>query len=411
MKHRVAFALSGIKQKNGGHTAGVAAAQVTTLKGVHALMSKPLIGINGAGIGGLAATIGLLRDGHQVVVFEQAAKFARVGADINLTPNSVRALDGLGIGDKLRETAARPTHRISRTWDTGEETSRLAMSDAAEERYGAPQLTMHRADLMSALEQAVPKGVVRFAKRAQSATQSGDKVVLRFTDGSEEMLDALIGADGIHSVVRTSILGPENPRFTGVVAYRAVVPTARLSGPNLNAFTKWWGPNPETQLVTFPLNRGQDMFIFATTGQDSWRHESWTMPGSVEEFRAAYAGFHPEAQAMIAACDEVMKSALYEREPLPTWCKGRMTLLGDACHPMLPFMAQGAGMAVEDAVVLSRHLKGVDSAGISAAFLRYEASRMERTSRVQLGSRGNNWLREGGNADWVYGYDSWKVDL
>ena len=374
-------------------------------------MTKPLFGINGAGIGGLAAAIALLRDGHDVVVFEQTAKFGRVGADINLTPNSVRALDGLGIGDKLRETAARPTHRISRTWDTGEETSRLPMSDAAEQRYGAPQLTMHRADLMSALEQALPAGIVRFAKRAQSVVEQEDKVLVGFADGSEERMDALIGADGIHSTVRSAILGPENPRFTGVVAYRAVVPTLRLSSPNLNTFTKWWGPDPETQLVTFPLNRGQDMFIFATTGQDSWRHESWTMPGNVEEFRAAYAGFHPEARAFIDACDEVMKSALYEREPLPTWCKGRMTLLGDACHPMLPFMAQGAGMAIEDAVVLSRHLKDVTNDRIPKAFLAYQASRLERTSQIQLGSRGNNWLREGGNADWVYGYDAWAVAL
>ncbi|MFM9970399.1 MAG: FAD-dependent monooxygenase [Burkholderiales bacterium] len=374
-------------------------------------MNKTLIGISGAGIGGLAAAIALLRDGHEVVVFEQAAKFARVGADINLTPNSVRALDGLGVGDKLRETAARPTHRISRTWDSGEETSRLPMSDEAELRYGAPQLTMHRADLMSALEQAVPPGTVRFAKRLISAETVSGKIVATFADGSKEELDALIGADGIHSAARTAILGPENPRFTGVVAYRAVVPISRLSGPNLNAFTKWWGPNPETQLVTFPLNRGQDMFIFATTAQDSWRHESWTMPGNVEEFRAAYTSFHPEARVFIDACDEVMKSALYERDPLPTWCKGNMTLLGDACHPMMPFMAQGAGMAVEDAVVLGRHLKGVGVKDFAAAFLRYQTSRLERASQIQLGSRGNNWLREGGNADWVYGYDAWKVAL
>ena len=374
-------------------------------------MKKPLIGISGAGIGGLALAIALIRDGHEVIVFEQAAKFARVGADINLTPNSVRALDGLGIGDKLRETAARPTHRISRTWDSGEETSRLPMSDEAEALYGAPQLTMHRADLMSALEQAVAPGVVRFAKRVQSAIEEGDRITVRFADGSHATVDALIGADGIHSAVRTAILGPESPRFTGVVAYRSVVPTERLPGPNLNAFTKWWGPDPKTQLVTFPLNRGQDMFIFATTGEDSWRHESWTMPGNVEEFRAAYADFHPEAQSFIAACDAVMKSALCERDPLPTWCKGRMTLLGDACHPMMPFMAQGAGMAAEDAVVLGRQLRGAGAKNFAAAFLRYQASRIERTSQIQLGSRGNNWLREGGNADWVYGYDAWTVAI
>jgi salicylate hydroxylase len=363
-----------------------------------------LIGVSGAGIGGLAAAIALRRMGHEVVVFEQASKFARVGADINLTPNAVRALDGLGIGDRLRETAARPKARISRTWDTGEVTSRLPMSDEAERLYGAPQLTMHRADLMSALEDAVPRGTVRFGRRVETVSDN----LLKFSDGSETRVDALIGADGIHSAVRTALFGPEKPRFTGVVAYRAVIPVERVNVPNLDAFTKWWGPNPETQLVTFPLNRGRDLFVFATTAQDSWRHESWTMPGNVDEFRAFYADFHPEAVTLVNACDEVMKSALYERDPLPAWSKHRVTLLGDACHPMMPFMAQGAGMAIEDAVILARCC---ERGAIEDAFRTYEAARLERTSRIQLASRGNEWLKAGGNADWVYGYDAWSVEL
>jgi salicylate hydroxylase len=373
-------------------------------------MAPPVIGICGAGIGGLAAAIGLLRDGCSVEIYEQARQFARVGADINLTPNSVRALDGLGVGDRLRETAARPRARISRTWDTGEVTSHLPMSDEAEKRYGAPQLTMHRADLMSALEDAVPRGAVQFGKRAERVSREGDGIRLGFADGSEARVDALIGADGIHSAVRTALFGPETPHYTGVVAYRAVIPVERVSVPNLDAFTKWWGPNPETQLVTFPLNRGRDLFVFATTPQDSWRHESWTMPGDVDEFRAFYAGFHPEARALVNACDTVMKSALCVRDPLPEWSRGAITLLGDACHPMMPFMAQGAGMAVEDAVVVARSVRAMEG-DYPRAFKAFEQARRARTARVQIGSRGNEWLKSGGNADWVYGYDAWSAPL
>jgi salicylate hydroxylase len=345
-------------------------------------------------------------------VFEQAKQFARVGADINLTPNAVRALDGLGVGEAARVTAARPSHRISRTYDTGEETSRLEMAESAEARYGAPQLTIHRADLLAALADMFPAEQVVLGKRAQKIAPDGTGVSVDFSDGTTARVGALIGADGIHSCVRTAMFGAESPRFTGIVAYRAVVPAERVAGvPNLGAFTKWWGPNPQSQIVTFPLNRGKDIFIFATTPQDTWHLESWTAPGSVDELREQYVAYHPEARALLDACDTVLKTALYERDPMPAWTQGRMALLGDAAHPMLPFMAQGAGMAIEDAVVLSRHLDGVAMADVPAALKGFERARIERASQVQLGSRGNNWLREGGNADWVYGYDAWTAPL
>ncbi|MFP3757472.1 FAD-dependent monooxygenase [Cupriavidus sp. SIMBA_020] len=372
------------------------------------------IGINGAGIGGLAAAIALRKLGLDVVVYEQAARFARVGADINLTPNAVRALDGLGVGAALRETAARPTHRISRTWDTGAETSRLAMSNEAEQRYGAPQLTMHRGDLMAALEAAVPGACVRLAHKAThiAPKNGGRGATLRFANGNTEDVDVLIGADGIHSIVRTALLGEEHPIFTGVVAYRAVVPAEKLAGvPNLGAFTKWWGPEPTSQIVTFPLNRGREIFVFATVAQDSWRNESWTTPGRVEDLRAAYAGFHPDARALLDACDDVLISALYVRDPLPSWSAGHIALMGDACHPMMPFMAQGAGMAIEDGVVLARCLAEACDDTIPEALARYQAARHDRTSRIQIGSRGNEWLKAGGNADWVYDYNAWNVAL
>ena len=250
-------------------------------------MSSLNIAIAGAGIGGLTAAIALQRAGHNVTVFEQSKAFLRVGADINLTPNAVRALDGLGVGAAVRIPAARPTHRISRMWDSGEETSRLEMADTAEQKYGAPQLTIHRADLLAALADVFPTENVQFGKRAEQVVQTGQGIELHFKDGSTHVTDLLIGADGIHSVVRKALFGDEQPRFTGVVAYRAVVPVESVAHvPNIQAFTKWWGPNPQSQIVTFPLNQGRDIFIFATTAQDSWHEESWTSAGDADELRS-----------------------------------------------------------------------------------------------------------------------------
>jgi salicylate hydroxylase len=374
-------------------------------------MDREKIGVLGGGIGGLAVAIALQKRGKNVVVYEQARQFARVGADINLTPNAVRAIDGLGVGQALRETAARPQYRISRDGFTGEETSRLEMAQAAEQKYGAPQLTMHRADVMTALDAAVRPGSVQFGKRALRIEEGDNGVTVHFDDDTSDTVDVLIGADGIHSLVRTTLFGPEQPEFTGVVAYRAVVPIEKLKGlSNLDSFTKWWGAQSEVQIVTFPLNRGRDMFIFATTPQEGWHLESWTAPGEVDELRSHYTDFHPEARAFLDACDTVLKSALYVRDPLPKWWGGRMVLLGDACHPMMPFMAQGAGQAIEDAVVLARCLCR-DDWTTEQALQHYQAARHERTAQIQIGSRGNNWLRSGSNADWVYAYDAWNVSL
>jgi len=373
------------------------------------------IGIVGAGIGGLTAAIALRAQGHAVTVYEQAAQFMRVGADINLTPNAVRALDGLGeaVARGIRASGARPTFRISRDWDTGLETSRLPMGDTAEQRYGAPQLTIHRADVLAVLADTVPAECVVFSKRLRTLNQSDAGVQLVFEDGQQALHDVVLGADGIHSKVRSALFGEEQPRFTGVVSFRAVVPTDKVRQvPEIEAFTKWWGPNPQSQIVTFPLNLGRDTFIFATTGQDSWHEESWTSPGDVNELRSFYRDYHPDARALLDACDSVLKSALYEREPLPQWSVGRVSLLGDACHPMLPFMAQGAGMAIEDGVVVARCLAQAQQlADVAPALQRYASARQARTAEIQIGSRGNQWMKTQGNADGVYGYDAWGVPL
>jgi salicylate hydroxylase len=374
-------------------------------------MARLKIGIAGGGVGGMAAAIALRQAGHDAEVYEQAIDYRRVGADINLTPNAVRALDSLGVVSVLEQSAARPTHRISRMWDTGDETSRLEMAEEAKRKYGAPQLTIHRADLLDALRRQLPQDAILLGHCVEAIDASRAKPKLRFANGASREVDALIGADGIHSPTRTALFGPEHPQFTGLVSYRAVVDRTKLKLPNLDAFTKWWGPTPDLQIVTFPLNRGRETFVFATTSQSDWLHESWTMPGDVEELRKAYAAFHPEARSLLDACESVTKSALYVRDPLPIWSVGRVTLLGDACHPMVPFMAQGACMAIEDAVVLGRALDGADEISVGNAFKRYENTRKERTARVQIGSRGNEWLKEGGNADWVYGYAASAVPL
>lgn len=368
--------------------------------------------ICGGGVGGLAAAIALRGMGHAVRVFEQAQSFGRVGADVNLTPNAVHALDRLGIGAALRAQAARPTHRISRTWDTGAETSRLPMSAAAEDRYGAPQLTIHRADLLSALEDALPEGVIRHGSKVAAMGQDAHGVWMRLADGTTHRGNVLIGADGIHSPVRTALFGPDAPRFTGLVSWRGVF--ARDKGgeiPDLDAFTKWWGPTSDRQIVTFPLTHGKEIFVFATHKQDGWTEEGWTLPGDISELRGHYADFHPDARALLAACDSVTRSALHVREPMAAWSQGCITILGDSAHPMVPFMAQGACMAIEDAVVLARALQDATPETAEAALQRYDAARMPRTAEVQRSSLANDWLKDRGNADWVYGYQAWSVDL
>lgn len=345
-------------------------------------------------------------------VFEKAAAFNRVGADINLTPNAVFALDQLGVGAYLRESAARPTFRISRDGETGEETSRLPMSTAAEEKYGAPQLTIHRADLLDALRDRLPSEVLVLDKAVAGLTLKADGAEIRFADGDVQAFDLVIGADGIHSAVREALWGEDHPQYTGMVSYRGTFAREKAEGlQDTDAFTKWWGEIPEKQIVTFPLTQGREIFVFATLPQEEWSEEGWTLPGNVEELRAAYRNFHPDARALLDAVDEVTRSALHIRQPMPQWARGHATLLGDAAHPMVPFMAQGACMAIEDAVVLARSLQGADASQIPASLDRYEQERKPRTARVQESSLANDWLKKGSNADWVYGYDAWTTPL
>jgi len=371
------------------------------------------VAIVGAGIGGLAAAATLLRAGADVQVYEQAGGFARVGAGIQMTPNAMKVLGGLGLEERLRRVAFAPRSALNREWDSGEVSNELQIGDAMEARYSAPYLLMHRADLHGAVASLVPSEMVHLQRKVIGLDQDGRSATIAFADGGLARADAVIAADGVHSAVRELLLGPESPEFSGRVAYRTTFPTALLRGADLPpSKTKWWGPDRHIVMYYVTANRSELYFVTSQPEDARWMTpESWSAKGDLSQLRDAYAGFHPQVQAVLAACPEVHKWALLTRAPLPRWTQGRVALLGDACHPMTPYMAQGAATSLEDAVVLARCLEGIDSEGVPQALERYEAVRKPRTSAIQLTSKTNTWMRRQTNPDWVYGYDAWTVPL
>ncbi|MEN3354235.1 MAG: 6-hydroxynicotinate 3-monooxygenase [Betaproteobacteria bacterium] len=371
------------------------------------------IAIVGAGIGGLAAAALLRRAGHDVHVYEQAPRFARVGAGIQMAPNAVKVLRGLGLEEHLTRIAFQSEVALSRIWDTGEITSELKLGREVEEQYGAPYLFLHRADLHAAILSIVPEEILHLNMKLTGLDQNAHEVTLHFADGARVHADAVIGADGVHSIIRETLLGPEQPRFTGRVAYRTTFPASRLGDARITPVrTKWWGP--DRHMVIYYVTASRDELYFVTSVPESaeWMTpESWSAKGDLDELRAAYAGFHEEVQAVLRACPEVYKWALLDRDPLPRWWEGRVALLGDACHPMTPYMAQGAASALEDAAVLVRSLEGFDADGLAQAFATYEATRKPRASAIQTNSSTNTWLRDSADPGWVYGYDAWTAAL
>jgi salicylate hydroxylase/6-hydroxynicotinate 3-monooxygenase len=372
-------------------------------------MSKgPDIAIIGAGIGGLALAGLLSRQGTRVTVYEQATEFHRLGAGIQMSPNAVRVLRALGLEPQLRRQAFSPRSWVARVWDTGEHLSELTFGPEAEKRYGAPYLLMHRGDLHAALHSAVPRELIAFDRKLVGLERNGAGVTLHFADGSRASADAVVGADGVHSLVRETLLGKERPKFTGRVAHRTVFPMALMGGFKIDNCTKWWGP--DRHIVIYPVDsRAEELYFVTSVPDPDWDVESWSTRGEMAEVRRALAGFHDDVQKVLAACPGVHKWALFERDPLPRWADGPIVLLGDACHPMTPYMAQGAANALEDAAVLSRCLAEIDD--VAQAFRSYQATRLERTARVQLTSRQNTWGKQATDPSWVYGYDAWRTPL
>ena len=368
---------------------------------------KLSVAIVGAGMGGLAVAATLRRVGIDVQVYEQAARFARIGAGIQMMPNSMKVLRGIGVEDRLRATSFAPFSHLNRIADTGEVTRELPMPESL---YNAPYLCMHRADLHDALASVVPSEIIHLNKKLVGLDQAGGRVTLRFEDGSTASADAVVGADGVHSLVRDILFGESPAFFTGRIAYRTTYPAALLNGEKIDDCTKWWGEDRHIVIYYVKPDRSE-VYLVTSQPDPEFRIESWSAKGDVKALRASFEGFDRQVERVLAACPDVHKWAIMDRESLPRWSDGNVTLLGDACHPMTPYMAQGAAMAIEDAAVLSRCLDGVEREGVADAFRRFEATRKERTTRVQETSRKNIWLKQKTDADWVYGYDAWNVPL
>ncbi|MEP7029819.1 MAG: FAD-dependent monooxygenase [Pseudolabrys sp.] len=369
------------------------------------------VAVVGAGMGGLAVAATLRRAGIDVQVYEQAARFARIGAGIQMMPNSMKVLRGIGVEDRLRQIAFPPVSHLNRDGASGALMRELPMPESL---YGAPYFCMHRADLHDALASVVPSEIIHLGKKLVGLDHSGGQVTLRFADGSAASADAVVGADGAHSTVRDLIVGPDAPVHKGRIAYRAVFPAKLMGGFDIGpSRTKWWGT--DRHIVIYYTNKQKSEVYFVTSVPEAaeWMtQESWSAKGDVKELRAAYEGFHQDVRNVLGACPDCHKWAILEREPLATWSDGRVVLLGDAAHPMTPYMAQGAATSIEDAAILARCLEAVEGDDIEGAFKRYEAHRKPRTSVVQAISSANTWMQGGdGDTSWLYGYDAWGANL
>jgi salicylate hydroxylase/6-hydroxynicotinate 3-monooxygenase len=374
-------------------------------------MKRLSVAVIGAGMGGLTAAAALRRAGIGVTVYEQAPRFMRLGAGIQIGCNAMKVLRAFGLEPVLRGTAFYPRSWNNKDYDTGEVRFDMIFGESAEARWGAPYLLAHRGDLHTALASLALESGLKLDHKLMGLDElPGGGVQLSFANGEAAEVDAVVGADGVHSIVRETLFGKDQPGFTGRIAHRTVYPAALLNGHTIGDCTKWWGPDRHIVIYYVKPDRSEIYFVTSQPEPD-FRVESWSARGNVSDLQEAFASFHPEVRAVLAACPSIHKWALVDHDPLPRWSEGNVTLLGDACHPMTPYMAQGAAMAIEDAAVLSRCLEGVDRDGVAEAFLRFEATRKPRTSRVQLSSRTNSWLREPADPDWVYGYDAWTAPL
>jgi salicylate hydroxylase len=387
------------------------------------------IGVVGGGIGGLTAALCLARAGHNVQVFEQTDESVATGAGIQVSPNAARVLHHLGLQDALMTKGFLPKATQMRSWRSGRVISETTLGDVALERYGAPYYHIHRADLMDMLVSAVSaEPTIRLNVSSRITNFSQDATGVRLVAGEHEhQVDLLIGADGIHSSVRACLWGDQQADFTGNVAWRMLVPVNRLPegliAPNA---TVWWGPGKH--FVHYMVKGGDYVNCVCVVEKAEWQAESWVAAGSMSELQADFAGWHDTIQQLLDQTDDgtLFKWGLFDRAPMRTWGIDRVSLLGDACHPTLPFMAQGAAMAIEDAAVLANCFS--NGADVVAALRRYEDLRKARTAGVQRGSRRNAtvfhlsglkaWLRDRAaskagkhSMDRLYRYDPLTVGL
>src|ERR1700761_3425437 len=338
--------------------------------------------VAGAGIGGLCAALALIRRGFEVTVCEQAPELREVGAGVQLSPNGTRVLAALDVLEDLRAVAVEAEAKEIRLWSSGETWPLFDLGASAMAEYGFPYLMVHRGDLQTVLAKAVERaapGTIRPGAEVVDVRDRGEFASVILADGSSVDGRLVIGADGIHSRVRKGTLGAGEAAFTGCIAWRGVVPSERLPKHLRRAVgANWVGPG--RHVVTYPLRRGELVNFVGVVERQGWETESWTARGSREDCAADFEGWPPDVPALIDNIDVHYRWALMSRPPIERWSSGNVVLLGDACHPMLPFMAQGAVMAIEDGILLARCLEA-HRGDRSSAIRNYEALRVERANR------------------------------
>ncbi|MDB5797311.1 MAG: monooxygenase [Paucimonas sp.] len=339
--------------------------------------------IAGGGIGGLTAALALLKKGFDVQVFEQAAELREVGAGLQLSANGLRVLYQLGVGDALRALSCEAAGKEIRLWSSGQTWKLFDLGASSIAQYGYGYFMVYRPDLLQVLAdaaRAIKPDAIKLGAACIGYEQSESGVRLQLADGSSVEGDVLVGADGVHSKIRAQLAGADQPVFSGCLAWRGVIPMERLPQHLRRPVgTNWVGPG--AHVIHYPLRGGQLMNLVGIVENNDWQVESWTQRGTHEECHAHFKGWHEDVHTLIANVDIPFKWALMVREPLASWRDGRVTMLGDACHPTLPFLAQGAVMALEDGYILARSLEKYAS-DLPLALQRYEEARIGRTTRI-----------------------------
>lgn len=349
------------------------------------MTARPRIAVVGAGIGGLTLAAALARSGTWCEVFEQAGSMAEIGAGVQLAPNAARHLQRLGLGPTLRERCVAVEEMRVHGWG-GEPITHTPFGAACERLYGAPLYTAHRADLQQALLRLVGPRPLRLGRRLRAVLRDGDDLVLSFEDGTTHRADVVVGADGIRSVVRESLVR-DVPVFSGLGVFRGLVPVDRLPAPAREPLIRVW-MGPGRHFVCYPVAGGRLLGFAAIAPLTTAGAESWSADCDPADLVSAFEGWGGLVPDITRAADPVRRWALYDRPELRTWSTGRLTVLGDAAHPMLPFMAQGANQAVEDAVELASLLAGACREEVPELLVGYEEARAPRTAAIQRGSRG-----------------------